>query len=202
MKFQYNFTTGGQAGNFTKFASLNYTESYTTAYVSSTTYKVNLVSVWGGENTTTTSWILKNGTVIAIYENGQNVTGLQLQQAAIALDGIFPAQIPADSPLSAFVTSLGIGMQPNGNSTATFGSNTFTVANYAPKTLPVQIVVGCGVSGSPLTAALTAFQMSVGEPKGTSIDLVTSSEIAISYSFAASVLMDSVATQLISFTVR
>lgn len=199
MEIQNNFTTSGQSGNSTDSQSNNYTESYSTAYVSSTTYKINLVSEGEGQNETSTWWILKNGTTIAIDVDGENLTGIQSQLNINSLFDDFSAETGNGSEVSAAAAEFGI--HSAGTSTATFGSNMFTVTNYAANTLPEPIATGCYPAGGSWTDTLTAFQMSIGEPKGTGYDLLTYVEIALTYPLLGATLTSSTSTRLISFTV-
>jgi len=199
MEIQSNFTTSGQSGNTTDSQSNNDTESYTTAYVSSTTYKIDLVSAGQGQNETSTWWILKNGTTIATEVDGENLTGIQSQLNGNSLFDDFSAEIGNGSQVSAAAAEFGI--HSAGTSTATFGSNAFTVTSYAANTLPELIATGCYPAGGSWTDTLTAFKMSMGEPKGTGYDLLTYVEVAATYPLLGVNLTSSTSTQLISFTI-
>jgi hypothetical protein len=164
MKLQYNITSGSTATSLT--------ESYTRLYASSTTYKISLANSVGGTNTTQTAWILKNGNVLAIDEAGTNLTGSVVQEMAVGLFAGFAAEVDVGSQLSTYTASQ--YFHSTGTSSATIGSNTFTVTNWAANKLP-QTITTCSADQ---TTNLTTFALSVGVPKGTSYEIVTFMQIA------------------------
>jgi hypothetical protein len=164
MKLEYNLTSG------TTQTSL--TESYTEAYASATTFKVNMVNVEAGQNQTTTAWISRDGTVLAIDEAGTNVTGAIAQELVVGLFAGFSAEVEAGSQLSTYTATQ--FFHTTGTSSVTIGSNTFTVTNWAANTLP-QTITSCPPGTS---TNLTAYKLSVGTPKGSSYDIVTYMQIA------------------------
>jgi len=138
--------------------------SYTIAYRSPTTYKVNLNIVLKSKPRDYTMWVLTNGTVLALLTpSGENLTGYA---ASDKVFGFF----------SGLETLATIGLQSNnaaffhstGNSTVTIGSNSFAVTNYTLNTTP-ETIQGCNGSGS---ATLTTYTASLGTPTGSSFELV------------------------------
>jgi len=187
MKIQYNVTSGVQSSSFT--------QSYTTVYVSATTYKINLVSTAGGKNTTSIAWILKNGTALAIDEAGYNLTGSFLSPAMlVGFFAGFSAEIQAGSQLSTNTASQ--YFHSTGTSSVTLGSNTFTVTNYAANTLP-ETLSFCNVAPS----TLTSYNLSVGTPKGSTYEIVTSMQIAESSTTGGVTTSINVSIQVVSLTV-
>jgi hypothetical protein len=162
LKLEYNITSGT--------TSLNFTEAYSTVYASPTTYKIDLEYVASGANFNSTAWILRNGTALAVDQEGYNLTGSASQSIVDGLLAGFSAEIQLGSELSQFTSSQ--SFHSNGNSTVTLGTNTFTVTNYVANTLP-QTVTACGI-----TTTLTGYSLSVGEPQGSSFELVTYAQLA------------------------
>jgi hypothetical protein len=190
LELQYNYSSST--------LSSNYTESYATAYVSSTTYKINLVSAGEGQNVTSTAWILKNGTAIAIDEFDENVTGPESQELVEGSFAGFSAEVEVSSQLSTYTASQ--DFHSTGSSSTTIGSNTLTVTSYAANTLPITITPCAG--GVSVSTSLTSFQMSVGEPTGTGYDLVTNMQLTESSTTGGATTTVSSLIQVISFTTR
>ena len=155
--------------------SSSITESYTTNYVSSTTYKITLSftessSSSAGVNGSYTIYILKNGTILAadISFSGQNenLTGSEAQGIGVGIFSGFITQIEANNNLGAYTSSN--FFHSAGTSSVTIGSVHMTVTNYVANTLP-ETVTNCDGS----TTSLTAYALSVGTPPGASGPLVT-----------------------------
>lgn len=157
---------GTESSPGTSATSYNYTESYNVVYHSSTTYKVDLVTLTEGVNISSTVWILNNGTAIAINEAGFNLTGSYLTpDTVVGLFAAFTLQIQADSYIGLYTSSN--YFHATGTSTVMIGPTQVTVTTYQANTLP-ETVSGCGQ-----TATLTAYSFSVGTPKGATVPLVT-----------------------------
>jgi hypothetical protein len=151
------------------------TESYTTNYVSSTTYKITLSfaessSGSSGVNGSYTIYILKDGTILAadisISGQNENLTGSQAQGIGAGIFSGFITQIEANNNLGAYTSSS--FFHSAGTSSVTIGSVHMTVTNYVANTLP-ETVTNCDGS----TTSLTAYALSVGTPPGASGPLVT-----------------------------
>jgi hypothetical protein len=142
-------------------------------YTSSTTYKITLNYAVGAgtQNQTSTAWILKNGTVLAVNFAGQNVTGASAQTMVAGLFAGFSEEVFASSQLSTYTASQ--YFHSTGTSSVTIGSNSLTVTNYAANKLPQTITLCSGD-----VSTLTGFKLSVGTPRGTTFQLVTDFEIA------------------------
>jgi hypothetical protein len=175
-------------------APYNYSESYTTAYASSTTYKINLLFTEASGNSTWTAWVLKNGTVLAIAEAGTNLTGSVSQQMGSDLFAGYSAEILAGSQLSTFTSSQ--YFHSNGTSSVTLGSNTFDVTSYVANTLPLTIA-GCDA----IPTTMTGFNLSVGVPAGSSFELVTYAQLAASTMTDGTTTTTNTSLQVVSLTV-
>jgi hypothetical protein len=166
--------TSGTSGSTTTTtpSTFNYSESYTTDYVSSTTYKVTVTEGSAGQNEVTTVWVLKNGTALAIAITGdpENITGSEAQEFIVGVFAGFTLQIQADASLT-YYTNTGF-FHSTGTSTVAIGPTNVKVTNYIANTLP-ETVDECGT-----TTTLTAFSLSVGTPSGASSPLVTYEHIA------------------------
>lgn len=172
MTLEYNGTTSTSGSTAQSF---NVTESYNTVYVSSTTYKIDMniveTSASGGESIAYTVWILKNGTISAIYYSvegttGFNLTGSEAQSSGVGAFAGFIAQIEASQELNIYTASN--YFHSTGTSSVTIGPTTMTVTNYAANTLPVTVNNCNGTS-----TTLTAYALSVGTPPSASAPLVT-----------------------------
>jgi hypothetical protein len=133
--------------------------------VSPTTYKVNVSFATSDQNTTMTVWILKDGTVLAINEAGQNLTGSIAQQIATSIFAGFEAYNSAGAQLSAYTSAS--YFHSTGTSSVTLGPTTMTVTNYEANTLPVTVTYCTG------STTFTAYALSVGSPPGTNTPLIT-----------------------------
>ena len=157
MSLNYNGTSGGE--------SFGFTESYSTIYVSSTTYKVNLTFAGSGQDTTMTMWVLKDGTVLAVNTAGQNLTGTMAEGIATGIFAGFLAEINAGDQLRTFTSAS--YFHSTGTSSVTLGPTTMTVTNYAANSLPMTVAYCEG------STTLTNYSLSVGTPPGTNIQLIT-----------------------------
>jgi hypothetical protein len=163
---------GSSGSSTSSTGSFNFSESYTTNYASSTTYKVTVTEGSGAQNEVTTVWVLKNGTALAIAITGdpQNITGSEAQEFIVGVFAGFTVQVQADAELT-YYTNTGF-FHSTGTSTVSIGPTSVKVTNYAANTLP-ETVDECGQ-----TTTLTAFTLSVGTPSGASSPLVTYEHIA------------------------
>jgi hypothetical protein len=163
-------TTGGTSSSSPE--SFNFSESYTTNYVSSTTYKITLTSGEGGQTFTTTVWILKNGTALAVNEAGTNLTGSLAQEILVGTFAGFTLQTQADAQINQYTSSN--YFHSTGTSTVSIGPTQVSVTTYAANSLPVT-TTDC-VTGDVTT--LTAYSFSVGTPHGASAPLVVHEHFA------------------------
>jgi hypothetical protein len=131
-------------------------------YASSSTYKFNLVF----QNMTSTVWMLKNGTVLAVLEGGDNITGSIGSDVVAGYATGLIAETQAADQLSTYAASS--SFHSTGTSSVTIGSSTFPVKNYSANSDP-EYISPCG--SGPLT--LSTYSLSVGTPAGSSISLVT-----------------------------
>lgn len=145
--------------------SYSYTESYTTVYVSSTTYKVSISESVAGENLVYTVWVQNNGNVVAVNVAGYNITGSEAQETAIGVFAGFTLQIEADSSIAQY-TNTGY-FKSAGTSTVDIGTTPVKVTTYEANTLPETFTECDGT-----TTTLTAFSFEVGTPQGASAPLV------------------------------
>jgi hypothetical protein len=187
MKLQYNITSGT--------TTTGLTEAFNRVYASSTTYKINLSELEAGHNTTTTAWILKNGTALAIDEAGTNLTGSLANEMVVGLFAGFSAEVQAGNQLSTYTATQ--YFHSTGTSSVTIGSSTFTVTNYAANTLP-QTITDC-LTGA--TTNLTAYKLSVGTPAGTSYKVVTYMQLAGSSTVNGQPSSFNYVIQIVSLTV-
>ena len=164
LSLTFNGVSGGQ--------TFNETSSYSTNYVSSTTYSISLttsISSNGGtpQSSTSTIWILKNGTTIAVDEDGYNLTGTEGVAITTGFFAGFYEEVDIGGQLNTYTASS--YFHSTGTSTVTIGPSTFKVTNYAANTLP-ETFTTCGVGST----TLTQYTLSVGTPGGSSYPLVTS----------------------------
>lgn len=149
-------------------SSYNVTESFSTVYVSSTTYKVNINYNAQGEALTYSAWILKSGAIVGLYAsvNGQgfNYTGSESQDFAVGIFAGFILQIDADNAQSTYSSYA----HSTGTSTVTIGTQKLTVTNYSATNLPITEPECNGQ-----TSTITALSFSVGTPSGASAPLAT-----------------------------
>jgi hypothetical protein len=156
-------------------------------YVTSTTYKVDLTYT-ATKSHQFTAWLMKNGTALAIYnaQTGVNETGSQASGDLQDNFGEF-ASIQGFLNGQSMYSNL---FRPNGTSTMTIGTVTFTVTNYVANTLPETIQLCNGE-----TDTLTAYNLSEGTPSGASFELPA-------YVSIAGTSTKNGATTPISFTVK
>lgn len=151
--------------------SYGYTESYSTVYASSTTYKVSISESVEGNNLVYTVWVQNNGQVLAVNVEGYNVTGSTAQEEAVGVFVGFTLQIQADTSISQY-TNTGY-FKSAGTSTVDIGTTPVKVTTYEANTLP-ETITGC----SGTTTTLTAFSFEVGTPQGANAPLVVYEHIA------------------------
>ena len=162
--------SGSSSSSGSTTTSYNFSESYSTIYVSSTTYKISIQTTEGNTNLTETVWVLKSGTAVAIDTEGQNFTGSEAQEFIIGAFAGFELQLQADAQVS-YYTNTGF-FHSTGTSTVSIGPTSVKVTSYSANTLP-ETVSECGD-----VTTLTAFSLSVGTPQGASLPLVTSENIS------------------------
>jgi len=137
--------------------------TYSVAYVSSTTYKVDLTYT-ATKSHQFTAWLLKNGTALAIYnaQTGVNETGALASSDLQNNFGEF-ASIQGFLQEQSMYSNL---FRANGTSTVTVGNQELTVTNYVANTLPETVQLCNGETDS-----LTAYNLSEGTPAGASFEL-------------------------------
>jgi hypothetical protein len=146
-------------------STYSYSESYMVNYVSASTYKVTITEAEAGQNLVATTWILKNGTAIAIDIAGENLTGSEASGMSVGLFSGFILQIQEDAQISLYTGQS--FFHSTGTSTVTIGSTSVKVTNYAANTLP-ETISSCGTN-----TTLTAYSFAVGTPQGAGAPLVT-----------------------------
>ena len=144
--------------------------SYTVAYKSSTTYKVDLNIVLNSKSHPYTLWDFSNGTVLALLApNGVNSTGSAATNTVLGyfydLETLYTLALQSTN--AAY-------FQATGTSTVTIGTNSFTATNYVANTTP-ETIQGCNNSGY---GSVSNFNVSLGTPSGSSFELVVSSTFA------------------------
>ena len=160
------FSFSGNTSTMTKTRTFSF--SYAVAYMSSTTYKVNMEYV-AKKTLTFTAWLLKNGTTLAISIGGTNITGVQANDDAQEYFGDVASVLGVVQDQSMYSNLF----HSNGTSTATIGTNTFTVTNYVANTLPETIQLCNGE-----TTVLTGYNLSEGTPSGSTYELPAYVDIA------------------------
>jgi len=161
--------SGTDSHNGGSTAGYNYTASYHTDYVSSTTYKITENESSGTTSFGVTAWIHKDGTAVAVEISGQNLTGSTSQQMLVGLFAAFTLQLQADSQIALYT---GTNFHSTGTSTVSVGPTQVDVTTYVANTLPETFTTCTGSS------TISAFSFNVGTPHGASAKLVTSEHIA------------------------
>jgi len=152
--------------------TVSVTESYTTVYASPTTFKITLTSAVSGQgSTTSTVYILRNGTAIAVDVQGQNITGLYSSDILLSEFAGFSAEIGYGNQLGIFTGAS--YFHSTGTSSVTIGPTTFTVTNWAANNIP-ETLSSCTTNQE----TLSAYSLSEGIPKGSTYPLVTSMNLA------------------------
>lgn len=142
--------------------TVNITSSYSVIYKSATTYKVNVTWTMGPPFI---AWVRTDGTLVAVYFMGQNMTGSQAASIFSGAMGPFAYQISFVNQLNIYTSTLYFHATSQG--TATFGPTTMSVTNYAANSLP-ETFSACGT-----TFSLTEFSLQVGNVPSGSLQLVT-----------------------------
>ena len=150
-------------------ASDNLSLTYNVVYHSATTFKVSFNVALNGQTTPSTVWIKNDGTVVAVYVMGTNLTG---SVASGTVLGYF-ADLQVISNFAIQESSITAYFHSMGTSTAKVGTTSFTVTRYVANTTP-ETVQDC----SGTTAVLTAYDVFLGTPSGSSIGLVTQAHFA------------------------
>ena len=177
MSLQYNETSSSSSSSTSTPSSVNFTlaESFSTVYVSSTTYKINMnfSETTGGQtdNAGYTVWVLKSGTIVAVYVPSAgpvygNTTGAQAAAQGPAIFAGFIAQVEANQALGTYTDQS--YFHSTGTSSVAIGPTKVTVTNYVADSLP-ETMNFCDGSSS----TLTSYALSVGTPPGASGPLVT-----------------------------
>lgn len=159
--------------------------------------KVNVTLASGNTTETWTAWVLKNGTVAAVWASisgmgEMNFTGPTANEyAELAFIG-FSAEIEFNQNVANFTTSSQFNSL--GTSSVTIGGIPMTVTTYVSNTLgkPVSF---CGGSST-----YTTFQLSVGTPPGTNNPIVTSLDYAGTTTINGSSSSISMTLKVTSFT--
>jgi len=175
----------------TMTTSRSFTFSYSVAYVSSTTYKVD------GDYVTSrshpfTAWLLKNGTALAVDLGQGNDTGAQAASDVQTYFGEF-AVVQGYLQEQSIYSNL---FRSNGTSNVTIGTQTFTVTNYVALTLPETIQLCNGESDT-----LTAYNLSEGTPSGSTLELPTYTHIVGTSTLNGTTTPFGFTVQITAFTV-
>lgn len=124
-----------------------------------------------GTSESTTLWILKNGTALAVDIAGQNLTGVEANGFIAGGFAGFYEEIDIGAQQSFYSTDSQY-FHSTGTTSVTVGLNTLKVTNYALNSLP-ETVDSCGTVSN-----YTAFTLSIGTPSGTSFPIVTNLQFA------------------------
>jgi hypothetical protein len=108
-------------------------------------------------------WILKNGTFLAIYGYGENLTGSLAQEAGPDTFAVF-AELQNVANVSMYITSSDYHL--TGMATLPIGPTLVSVKSYGANSLP-ETLNECGV-----TEIITAFSLSIGTPVGSNSSLI------------------------------
>jgi len=138
--------------------------TYDVVYHSSTTYKVSLDFLLNGQATQATLWVLNNGNFVALYASGSNHTG---SAASNTVQGYF-TDLETLSLFAVQESTITSYFHSTGTSTANIGSNSFPVTDYVANTTPETFPVCSGG-----TVTLNAYNVYLGTPTGSSLELVT-----------------------------
>ena len=168
--------------------------SYSVVYDSPTTFKVNVNHTLNGKANSATIWIFKNGTVLAAERNGKNYTGSTASNFVL---GHFSDL----NILYSFATQVGTNssyFHSAGNPTANIGGNSFTVTDYVANSTPETIQI-CNEG----TAALDTYNVSLGTPAGSSLELITFADFSgtLTSSSTGTVITLDISYQLTALTV-
>jgi len=150
-----------------------------------------------GSGTTSESetvWILKNGTAIAVNIAGQNLTGTEANSLVTGAFAGFYEEIDVGQQQS-FYSGDAQYFHSTGTASATIGSNTVTVTNYALNSLP-ETVNSCGTLSN-----YTAFTLSIGTPSGTNFPIATNLHFAGTSTVNGTPSSFDVSVQVTAFTV-
>lgn len=138
--------------------------SYVVAYVSSTTYKVNISYSLNGKGKPGTLWILKNGSILAGERGGKNYTGSTASNFVLDyfsdLETLYTFASQASTITSYFHSA--------GTSTAEIGANSLTVTEYLVNTTPENFQICNGEN-----AELDTYNVYIGTPSGSSLAIIT-----------------------------
>jgi len=160
MSVSFQGTKNGTADNL----NLTYAVVYT-----GPTYEVNVTVLLNGATTPLTVWIQPSGDIVAFYYNGKNYTG-----SAAANDFLdYFSDLENLQTFALQASTNTAGFHSTGTSTATIGTNSFTVTNYVANTLPETIQI-CNTE----TVVLSTYNVNLGTPKGSGMEIVTSASFA------------------------
>jgi len=185
LSFGFQGTMNGGAHNLNM--------SYTVVYHSSTTYKVSVNFIINGQVQPATAWILNDGTVLALYGLGHNITGSAASSTALAYFSdlmTLNSFANQESTITAYFHSAG-------TSTAKVGGNTFTVTEYVANSTPETVQLCTGE-----TATLNTYNVYIGTPSGSSLELVTYANFAGSFISEGVTTAYSYTYQLTGLTVK
>ena len=165
---------------------------YTVVSKNSTTYQVNIDYTLNSKSKAGTIWILNNGTILAGELNGKDYNGSTASDFVlngfVDLDTIYNLALQA-STIPAYFHSVG-------TSTATIGTNSFTVTDYVANTTP-ETVQGCNGS----TALIDTYNVYLGTPNGSSLELVTSANFSVTLTTSSGTNILDYTYQITSLTV-
>lgn len=145
--------------------SSSVTESYRVVYTSPDVYKVDIIANQTFTTLNATAWVLKNGTALAYYYLGQNVTGreatglLQGLMSPFFYEAEYNALVQTITP-SSLVHNTTIG-------TGELDSARVVLTNYSADSLPLTVPI-CGGS-----LTLSSYALQTGTVQGASQRLLT-----------------------------
>ncbi len=145
----------------------NFTASYSVVSVNSTTYEVNVIDILPSQTYSTTVWLLKDGTVVALDLAGHDFTGTSASTFFQKYFSPWETELAFGQKILTYVSSS--YFRSTGTSSVTLGPTTFTVNNYAPSSLP-ETIPGCNGASITLTSGSN---FSVGTPSGSTYPLIT-----------------------------
>jgi len=133
------------------------------------TYKVNVTYILNGVTTPLTVWIQPSGNIVAFYYEGKNYTG----SGAISDFLSYFTDLENLETFALLASTNTAGFHSTGTSTATIGTNSFTVNDYVANTIPETVQI-CNTE----TVVLTAYNVNIGTPTGSGMETVTSATFA------------------------
>ena len=194
MTVSYNGTSDGQA--------FYVSADYTVAYASATTLKVSVAYDTQASTSTVyaeqlTAWVLRNGTILAVYtpsagSTGANLTGTTGQQFVLGVFAGFFAEANDGQSLVDYTSSSSV--HSTGTSKVTLGPTTMTVTNYVSTGIDT-------ISNTCTSDSLQSLSLSVGKPAGSGFDLITHLVESGSFTSGGTTTTGTVELQIESVTV-